>query len=561
LSVLLVETYDTGLELIRESKELPANCLGVLKGVCADYKDPTRNGRFYSEKLWRKVFDDERIKEGLTTKTLFGELDHPADRLESLAKEAAIVMTNYEFDESDKKVLGEFHILDTPNGRILKSLVDYGSKLGISSRGRGEINEKDNTVEEDSFIFGGFDAVTLPSIKSARPEYKLTNESLEVKSFKSSLEKEIDEAVNLEELEKIKKVIGYTELPETTSNLLIESIEQRQENFKKECKKSCNSTTVDKKDNKLQEDLEEAYKKINELEKELKLKDRDSTSSKDGCCKNKVEESEDNDDELDEVVFTDTISTEELYLQLADMRSSLEERRDFQAEIESINGILNEKRRRIEVLENEKKSLIEKTGNLYETCSSYEKDMAFLRERLNILETDYSNLQEDLKDKYQDKGEVKSLEKERDELSEAIDKLKSEKKLLNEKLKSYGNYHVSLEEELSELRSKLEESNANMEEIKSNLEEISEAYISTRSNQSGISVKDLKNSLDENYSVKDIEDSISNLYEEKSRMSNLPFGDSELFSLKEHSYSGRQDYKNAKAMLNTMKTKKEGGNK
>ena len=76
-------------------------CLGRLEGICADFKNATRNGRIYCRELWEKVFADAIFKESLETKTLFGELDHPEDRLEVLAGEACVVMTDYHIDEDE----------------------------------------------------------------------------------------------------------------------------------------------------------------------------------------------------------------------------------------------------------------------------------------------------------------------------------------------------------------------------------------------------------------------------------------------------------------------------
>ena len=72
-----------------------------------------------------------KFKEALKNKTLFGELDHPEDRFEPLVKHACIVMTDYDIDEDAGLIYGGFDILDTPDGRVLKNILDYGSVLGV----------------------------------------------------------------------------------------------------------------------------------------------------------------------------------------------------------------------------------------------------------------------------------------------------------------------------------------------------------------------------------------------------------------------------------------------
>ena len=68
---ILIETRLNSLKL-NESATPRKGCLGRLEGVCADFKNPTRNGRLYPRKLWENVFNDELFKEALKSKTLLG---------------------------------------------------------------------------------------------------------------------------------------------------------------------------------------------------------------------------------------------------------------------------------------------------------------------------------------------------------------------------------------------------------------------------------------------------------------------------------------------------------
>jgi hypothetical protein len=63
---------------------------------------------------------------------------------------------------------GSVEILDTPSGKILKSLVDSGVTLGISSRGVGSTRkEGDYQVVQDDFQLICWDFVTEPSTPGA----------------------------------------------------------------------------------------------------------------------------------------------------------------------------------------------------------------------------------------------------------------------------------------------------------------------------------------------------------------------------------------------------------
>ena len=66
--------------------------LGRLAGPCADVINPTRNGRKYDESLWEKVFSNEIVNEYFQAGGIFGELGHPADRLETDMEKIAICM-------------------------------------------------------------------------------------------------------------------------------------------------------------------------------------------------------------------------------------------------------------------------------------------------------------------------------------------------------------------------------------------------------------------------------------------------------------------------------------
>lgn len=74
---LLIETKLNSLSLQEGVKPKNPHCLGTIKGPCADYREKTRNGNFYSRRLWENVFKDPLVKESLEDNVLIGELDHP----------------------------------------------------------------------------------------------------------------------------------------------------------------------------------------------------------------------------------------------------------------------------------------------------------------------------------------------------------------------------------------------------------------------------------------------------------------------------------------------------
>lgn len=167
----LVQLNEVYISTLTESKA-EAKRPGVLKtveGPFAEVNEQNRNGRRYSRKLWETVINSDYVKEMLPNRTLFGEADHPADRAEISLPNVSHVVTNLKL-MPDGVVYGKADILDTPSGRILNTLIEYGAKLGVSSRGMGTISEGEgNWVDEENYLFITFDFVPMPSVKRARP--------------------------------------------------------------------------------------------------------------------------------------------------------------------------------------------------------------------------------------------------------------------------------------------------------------------------------------------------------------------------------------------------------
>lgn len=170
--------------------------LGKLEGVCADTINPTRNGRRYSEKLWETVFNDTIIKELFNAGGIFGELGHP-DREEVDISKVAICMPEPPKKNKNGQLVGHWDILNTPCGKILKVLCDYGYKMGISTRGSGDTftdSDGNESVDPETYQLTAMDIVLVPAVKAARLD--LVTESLDTKSlkFKKALNEEIEKS-------------------------------------------------------------------------------------------------------------------------------------------------------------------------------------------------------------------------------------------------------------------------------------------------------------------------------------------------------------------------------
>tara|TARA_R100000152_G_C6724653_1_gene150093 strand:+ start:389 stop:988 length:600 start_codon:yes stop_codon:yes gene_type:complete len=134
-----------------------------LTGVMQRADAENGNGRVYP----KRVLDRElgNYAKLVQERRALGELDHPEDSVINL-KNASHMVTKVWWNGND--VMGKVKVLDTPSGQILRSLVDSGVKLGISSRGLGSVHEDaGSTVVEDDFQLICFDFVSEPSTQGA----------------------------------------------------------------------------------------------------------------------------------------------------------------------------------------------------------------------------------------------------------------------------------------------------------------------------------------------------------------------------------------------------------
>lgn len=238
----LLHLNEVCMSQLTELKENIVDRKGVLKsvkGIFSEANEQNRNGRRYSRKLWDKVLSGDYVKEMLNNRTLFGEADHPPDRAEISLPNVSHVITSLKM-MPDGVIEGTADILDTPAGRILNTLIEYGAVLGISSRGMGTVSENGGGqwVDEDSYVFITFDFVPMPSVKRARPGLKEAPE-LDFVPMSESIIAQIQNA-------------PFSELP------IIESVvSQLDENIKNRVQHILNERKViPTSDNTLQEELQ-----------------------------------------------------------------------------------------------------------------------------------------------------------------------------------------------------------------------------------------------------------------------------------------------------------------
>jgi len=134
-----------------------------LKGVFIQGGVKNQNQRIYPLEEIKKAVSsvDSRLKSGYS---VLGEADHPEELTVNLDRVSHMV-ENMWMEDADG--IGKLKILPTPMGNIVKTLLESGAKLGVSSRGTGNVNESGNVSD---FEIVTVDIVAQPSAPDAYPK-------------------------------------------------------------------------------------------------------------------------------------------------------------------------------------------------------------------------------------------------------------------------------------------------------------------------------------------------------------------------------------------------------
>ena len=122
-----------------------------------------QNGRVYPKDEIKKAVENvtERLNKG---ETVMGELDHPEELQINLDRVSHIIT---EMMCNDANGMGKLKVIDTPMGNIARALLKAGAKLGVSSRGSGNVNESGRVSDFDIVTV---DIVAQPSAPDAYPK-------------------------------------------------------------------------------------------------------------------------------------------------------------------------------------------------------------------------------------------------------------------------------------------------------------------------------------------------------------------------------------------------------
>jgi len=136
-----------------------------IKGIFMQSDVKNRNGRIYPKEILQKEVVRYN-REFIEKKRAFGELGHPDGPTVNLERVSHMINALY---PEGSNFIGEARVLDTPYGKIVKSLIDEGARLGVSSRGMGTLASVGgaNVVKDDFYLATAADIVADPSAPDA----------------------------------------------------------------------------------------------------------------------------------------------------------------------------------------------------------------------------------------------------------------------------------------------------------------------------------------------------------------------------------------------------------
>ena len=530
-------------DLTPEEKE-KRGILGRLYGPCADIKAPTRNDRYYSDKLWENVFEhNEIVKELLANGGIPGEAQHPTDRTEIDAEKIAIMMPEAPKKDDKGHLIAYFDILDTPCGRIVYQLAKYGFKLGVSSRGTGDVYDDgdEEVVDPETYDFSCFDTVIIPAVKDARMNMtegldknminfkKAINESLEKETpgNKKIMEETLndlnidydhEDGDNIENDEST----SSNETDETNSNeisaLTVENVIETLKGFDKDLPVIVENITIDGKEYSLNLEVNSDKDKVsviatcNPIESELEpseINDKPEEADNDGAdeiikdlqeaIKNKSE-LESSVKSLQEQLAVSDTKVNELNEELSRYKSTVVRLTTISRKTKGLSKQVSELEESLKSKEQEIKVLTHKNSRLSEMKKLHESKGNFLQENLKEKDTKISTLKEELtKQKTLSEDKIKLL-------NEQIEKEQKETSIKIEGLTR----KITKAKHISEGYKKL--ANDTMSK-----------YIESKALMLGISVNEIKNKLGESYTLDDVDSICEDIQSYSLNMSKLPF--------------------------------------
>ena len=159
----LITEQNNDIEVLTEDKDGKKST--YIKGIFLQTEITNRNGRMYKfDTMNREVskYNEEFVNRGRA----LGELGHPEGPTLNLDRVSHKIVELY---PEGTNFIGKAKLMETPMGKIAKSLLEEGVQLGVSSRGLGSIKKEGtcSVVADDFILSTAADIVADPSAPDA----------------------------------------------------------------------------------------------------------------------------------------------------------------------------------------------------------------------------------------------------------------------------------------------------------------------------------------------------------------------------------------------------------
>jgi ABC-type phosphate transport system ATPase subunit len=156
-------TFDHA-KIVVESAEDGSGKSLFMKGIFIQGGVKNANERVYPVNEINTAVEtlNKQISEGYS---VLGEVDHPDDLKINLERVSHMITSMW---MDGPNGFGKLKILPTPMGQLVKTMLESGVKLGVSSRGSGNVNDMDGRVSDFEIVT--VDIVAQPSAPNAYPK-------------------------------------------------------------------------------------------------------------------------------------------------------------------------------------------------------------------------------------------------------------------------------------------------------------------------------------------------------------------------------------------------------
>jgi hypothetical protein len=142
--MLLTERVHGKMQIVESDRsKLPETVLCRVTYPICNIDEMNANRRIYEKAVWERVLANEELQEKLANRNLYGHAEHPLETQSDLRETSHIIHEMW-IDENDGKVYQTVDVLDTPMGRIVDCLLRADSRVGMSTRAEGDLEEAED---------------------------------------------------------------------------------------------------------------------------------------------------------------------------------------------------------------------------------------------------------------------------------------------------------------------------------------------------------------------------------------------------------------------------------